>query len=49
MDIIEHYRVDLVIKSGNFHAIQCSYGDPYGLKEHRSVFMVMKCFCPQKY
>ena len=49
MDIIEHYRVDLVIKSSNFHAIQCSCGGPYGLKEHRNVFMVMECFCRQNY
>ena len=48
MDIIEHYRVDLVIYSSNFHAIQCSYGGPYGLKEHRNVFMVMKCFLSTK-
>ena len=43
MDIIEHYRVYLVISS-NFHAIHCSYGGLYGLKEHRNVFIVMKCF-----
>ena len=24
------------------------YGGPYGLKEHRNLFMVMKCFCLQK-
>ena len=48
MDIIEHYRVDLVIYSSNFHAIQCSYGGPYGLKEHRNVFMVIKCFLSTK-
>ena len=48
MDIIEHYRVDLVIESSNLHAIQCCYGDPYGLKEHRNVFMVMKCFLSTK-
>ena len=27
--------------------MQCSYGGPYGLKEHRNVFMMMKCFCLQ--
>ena len=48
MDIIEHYRVDLVIKSSNFHASQCYYGGSYGLKEHRNVFMVMKCFLSTK-
>ena len=48
MDIIEHYRVDLVIQSSNFHAIQCSYGGPYGLNEHRNVLMVMKWFLSTK-
>ena len=48
MDIIEHYRVDLVIKRSICHAIQCSYGGPYRLKEHRNVFMVMKCVLSTK-
>ena len=39
----EHYCVYFVIKS-TFHAIQCSFGGPYGLKELRNVLMVMKCF-----
>ena len=36
-------------KSSNIHAIQCSYGGTYGLKEHRNVLMVIKCFCLQYY
>ena len=40
MDIIKHFWV-LLLLSRNFQVI---HNVPYGLKDHRNVLMVMKCF-----